>query len=84
MAIQAFIHDCACKILKVKEIPLDLRNYLDEIEMYANLVDGSISSRQIVAMALVNYMDRQALTSKIQELEKNLATVDWNGLIKDE
>jgi len=84
MAIQAFIHDCACKILKVKEIPLDLRNYLDEIEMYANLVAGSISSRQIVAMALVNYMDRQALNSKIQELEKNLATVDWNGLIKDE
>ena len=55
MAIQAFIHDCACKILKVKEIPLDLRNYLDEIEMYANLVDGSIASRQIVAVALASY-----------------------------
>jgi len=72
MAIQAFIHDCACKILKVKELPLDLRNYLDEIEMYANLVDGSISSRQIVAMALVNYMDRKAFLNKIEELEERL------------
>ena len=72
MVIQCFIHDCACKILKVKEIPLDLRNYLDEIEMYANLVDGSISSRQIVAMALVNYMDRKAFINKIEELEEKL------------
>ena len=72
MAIQAFIHDCACKILKVKELPLDLRNYLDEIEMYANLVDGSISSRQIVAMALVNYMDRKSFLNKIEELEEKL------------
>ena len=72
MVIQCFIHDCACKILKVKEIPLDLRNYLDEIEMYANLVDGSISSRQIVAMALVNFMDRKAFLNKIEELEEKV------------
>ena len=84
MPIDSWIHGTAEGILGVKDLPLDLRNYLDEIEMYANLVAGSISSRQIVAMALVNYMDRQALNSKIQELEKNLATVDWNGLIKDE
>jgi len=72
MAVQAFIHDCACKMLRVKELPLDLRNYLDEIEMYANLVAGSISSRQIVAMALVNYMDRRAFLNKIDELEEKL------------
>ena len=72
MAIQSFIHECACTILRVKELPLDLRNYLDEIEMYANLVDGSISSRQIVAMALVNYMDRKAFLNKIEELEELL------------
>ena len=76
MAIQCFIHDCACRILKVKEIPLDLRNYLDEIEMYANLVDGSISSRQIVAMALVNYMDRKAFLAKVGELERRLEIDD--------
>ena len=72
MAIQAFIHDCACNILKIKELPLDLRNYLDDIEMYANLVGGSISSRQIVAMAMVNYMDRKAYLKKIEELEEGL------------
>jgi len=72
MAIQAFIHDCACKMLGVEELPLDLRNYLDEVEMYANLVAGSISSRQIVAMALVNYMDRRAFLNKIDELEEKL------------
>ena len=72
MAIQCFIHACACKILKVEEIPLDLRNYLDEIEMYANLVDGSICSRQIVAMALVNFMDRKAFLNKIEELEEKV------------
>ena len=68
MAIQAFIHDCACKSLRVKELPLDLRNYLDDVEMYANLVDGSISSRQIVALALVSYNDRKRLL----ELERKL------------
>tara|TARA_R100001244_G_scaffold123476_1_gene93144 strand:+ start:345 stop:575 length:231 start_codon:yes stop_codon:yes gene_type:complete len=72
MAVQAFIHDCACKILQVKELPLDLRNYLDEIEMYTNLVDGSISSRQIVAMALVNYMDRKAFLSALDEIKEEL------------
>lgn len=72
MAIQSFIHDCACKILRVKEIPLELRNYLDEIEMYTNLVDGTISSRQIVAMALVNYMDRKAFLSAIDAIKEEL------------
>ena len=72
MVIQAFIHDCACKILRVKELPLDLRNYLDEIEMYTNLVDGTVSSRQIVAMALVNYMDRKAFLNRIEELGESL------------
>jgi len=35
-------------------------------------VAGSISSRQIVAMALVNYMDRRAFLNKIDELEEKL------------
>ena len=77
MAIQSFIHDCACKMLGVKEIPLDLRNYLDDIEMYANFQDGSIASRQIVSLALVFY-------SRLHRLEKNVQTLDWNGLIEKE
>jgi hypothetical protein len=64
-------------MLGVKEIPLDLRNYLDDIEMYANLQDGSIASRQIVSLALVFY-------SRLQRLEKNVQTLDWNGLIEKE
>jgi len=76
MAIQSFIHDCACRILRVDEIPLDLRNYLDEIEMYANLVDGSICSRQIVAMALVHYMDRKAFLNAIDDMKERLCLDD--------
>ena len=76
MALQAWIHDCACGMLEVEELPLDLRNYLDEIEMYANLVDGSICSRQIVAMALVHYMDRKAFLNAIEDLEERLGLDD--------
>jgi hypothetical protein len=75
MPIQAFIHTCACQMLGVKEIPLDLRNYLDDIEMYANLVDGTIASRQVVAVALVSY-------TRIKKLEKDIDKIDWNELRK--
>ncbi len=61
----------------MREIPLGLRNYLDDIEMYANLMDTSIASRQIVALALVSY-------AKLQKIENNLQTLDWNGLIEKE
>ena len=55
MPIESFIHHTAKCMLGVKELHLDLRNYLDDIEMYANFVDGSIASRQIVAVALASY-----------------------------
>ena len=55
MPIESFIHHTARCMLGVKEINLDLRNYLDDVEMYANLVDGSIASRQVVAIALASY-----------------------------
>ena len=76
MAIQSFIHDCACKILSLKELPLDLRNYLDEIEMYCNLVDGTICSRQVVSMALVNYMDRKAFLNALDDVKERLGIDD--------
>ena len=72
MAINNWIHDCACEMLGGHERHLDIRNYLDEIETFANLVGGSVQSRQIVAMALVNYMDRRAFLNKIDELEEKL------------
>ena len=73
MAIQGFIHYTACSMLEVEEIPLDLRNYLDDIEMYANLVDGTIASRQVVAIALASYR-------RLRTLEKDVNTLDWNEL----
>ena len=63
-------------MLSVDDLHLDLRNYLDELEMYANLAGGSIQSRQIVAMALVNYMDRKAFLNKIEDLEERLGLDD--------
>tara|TARA_R100001086_G_scaffold244368_1_gene174097 strand:- start:119 stop:349 length:231 start_codon:yes stop_codon:yes gene_type:complete len=70
MALQAWIHNCALEMLSLEELPLDLRNYLDEIEMYANLSGGSIQSRQIVAVALVNYMDRKAFLNGLDDLKE--------------
>ncbi len=64
-------------MLDTKELPLDLRNYLDDVEIYANLMDGTIASRQVVAVALATYR-------RIRKIEKNLEIVDWNNLIKDE
>ena len=72
MPIDTWIHGTAEGVLGVSDLPLDLRNYLDEIEMYANLAAGSIQSRQVLALALVNYMDKRMLLDKIKELEKRL------------
>ena len=76
MAINNWIHDCACEMLGVHELHLDIRNYLDEIETYANLVGGSIQSRQTVAMALVHYMDRKAFLNAIDDLKERLCLDD--------
>ena len=73
MPIESFIHHTAKCMLGVKELHLDLRNYLDDIEMYANFVDGSIASRQVVAVALASYR-------RFRLVEKDLDTIDWNGL----
>jgi hypothetical protein len=64
MPLNCFIHHCAKKMLDVKELPLDLRNYLDDVEIYANLVDGTVASRQVVAIALATYR-------KLRIMEKN-------------
>lgn len=76
MAIQAYVHDLACDMLSVDELPLDLRNYLDEVEMYANLAGGFIQSRQITALALVTFIDRKTLLDKIEDLERRLGLDD--------
>ena len=72
MPLQYWIHDCAMEILGVDELHLDLRNYLDDIETNAGLVKGSIQSRQIVALAIVNYLDRKELIRQIKLLQKDI------------
>ena len=75
MAIQCFIHSCACDMLGIKELPIDLRNYLDNIETYANLVDGTIASRQIVSSAIVSYLDNKDLKKEIQKLKQDVLNI---------
>jgi hypothetical protein len=70
MAIQSWIHECAGLILGVDEIPLDLRNYLDDVEMYANLAAGTIASRQVVAIALASYTRIRKLELKLGPTSK--------------
>ena len=55
MPIESFIHHTAKCMLGGEDLSIDLRNYLDDIEMYSNFVDGSIASRQVVAIALASY-----------------------------
>ena len=69
MVVQTFATHCACNILGTPEIPLDLRNYLDECEMYCNYVDGTVSSRQIVALAIVHFQTIKGLNERIEKLE---------------
>ena len=73
MPIESYIHHCARNMLGVKELNLDLRNYLDDVEMYANFQDGSIASRQIVAVALATYR-------RVRLLEQGMDKIDWNKL----
>ena len=69
MAIQTFATHCACGMLGVEELPLDLRNYLDDCEMYANFVEGTIASRQVVAMAIIHFQTIKGLNARIERLE---------------
>jgi len=59
-------------MLGVEELHLDFRNYLDEVEMYANLEGGSIQSRQVIALAIMHYLDRKSMSKRIEDLEKRL------------
>ena len=51
---------------------IQLKDYLEDIETFANLANGSIQSRQVVALALVYYLDRKTLIKKITQMEKDI------------
>jgi len=66
-------------MLNIEELPLDLRNYLDDIEMYANLVAGTIASRQVVAIALASYTRTRRLELCPPEKDTELPDGHYKG-----
>lgn len=68
MAHQKWLHDVALAMLNdvnQKELPIDLRTYLDDIEESASLLGGSIQSRQIVALAVATFRRLRNLERQI-------------------
>ena len=68
MAQQKWLHEAALAMLNdvnQKELPIDLRTYLDDIEESAALLGGSIQSRQIVGLAVATFR-------KLRNLEKQI------------
>lgn len=70
MAQQKWLHEAALAMLNdvnQKELPIDLRTYLDEVEESANLLGGSIQSRQIVAVAIATFRRLKKLENSINK-----------------
>jgi hypothetical protein len=61
------------------EYGIQLRDYLEDIETFANLVNGSIQSRQVVALALVHFLDRKTLIKKIAKMQKDIENLKGLG-----
>ena len=60
-------HECALGMLKAtgyegNDLPVGLRTFLDDCELYAGALHGSIQSRQVVALALATYRKFYSLT----------------------
>ena len=70
MKAEPWIYSLARKMLGKEKLDIQLADYLEEIETFADLAHGSIQSRQVVALALVNYLDRREMQSKISKMEE--------------
>ena len=70
MPIESFVHHCARSMLGSEDLSIDLRNYLDDVEMYANLVDGTVASRQVVAIALASYRRIRLVEKEVDYLSR--------------
>ena len=69
---EPWIYGLARTMLGKEKLDAQLTDYLEEIETFADLARGSIQSRQVVALALVNYLDRREMQKKISKLEKDI------------
>ncbi len=70
MAQQKWLHDIALAMLndyRAKELPIDLRTFLDEVEESANVLGGSIQSRQVVALTLATFRRLKKLENSINK-----------------
>ena len=72
MKAEPWIYSLARTMLGKEKLDTQLTDYLEEIETFADLAHGSIQSRQVVALALVNYLDRRELQKNIRKLEKDI------------
>jgi len=72
MKAAPLIYSLAKEMLGEEDLDPQLTDYLGDIETFASLSHSSIQSRQVVALALVHYLDRSTLLNKITSLEKDV------------
>ena len=75
MDTQDFLYMCACDILEIKELPTDLHDYLNDMEIYANRRGGNIMSRQVISAALINYYEIKDLKEEIELLKTDIVNI---------
>ena len=72
MNAEPWIYSLARTMLGDEDLDSQLSDYLGDIETFASLAHGSIQSRQVVALALVHYLDRSTLMKKLNKMEKDI------------
>ena len=72
MKAEPWIYGLAKQMLGEEDLDPNLHDYLEDIETFASLANGSIHSRQVVSLALVYYLDRKTLMKKIMKLEHDI------------
>mgnify|MGYP003660145314 CR=1 FL=1 len=72
MNAEPWIYSLARTMLGEEDLDSQLTDYLSDVETFASLAHGSIQSRQVVALALVHYLDRSTLMKKLNKMEKDI------------
>ena len=72
MNAEPWIYTLARQMLGEEDLDSQLTDYLSDVETFASLAHGSIQSRQVVALALVHYLDRKTFTNKLNKMEHEI------------
>ena len=72
MVKKKWSHVCALGMLKAtgyegEDLPIGLRNFLDDCDLYCESLHGQIGSRQVVGLALATYRKFHSLTLPLEE-----------------